>query len=141
LSATLRHGFFAAIFATASLPNLAAAQTWHGQIQCVPVPGLTTKPLTGLFEVSMNGSRLTYSRPVHKADLASLSGATESGTGILAGNDITLQGGAAGKGYSYTATYQGRMEDGRALLTGEQVWTAASLSGAFHRACHITLTR
>jgi hypothetical protein len=123
------------------LPNIAAAQTWRGQIDCVSIPGLTTKPLAGEFEVSMNGSRLNYSRPVHKADSTSLSGAMETGTGILAGNDISLQGGATGKGYSYTATYRGRIEDGRALLTGEQVWTAASLSGAFHRACHITLTR
>jgi hypothetical protein len=141
LSATPRHGFLAALLAIVSLPNIAAAQTWHGQIQCVAIPGLTTKPLVGEFDVSINGSRLTYSRPVHKADLASVSGVMESGTGVAAGNDIDLQGGAAGKGYSYTAVYRGRMEDGRALLTGEQVWTATSLSGAFHRACHITLAR
>jgi hypothetical protein len=103
LSATPRPSFLAAVLlasvlAMVSLPGIAAAQTWHGQIECASVPGLTTKPLSGAFAVSVNGSRLTYSRPVHKADLASLSGVTESGTGVLAGNDITLQGGAAGKG-------------------------------------------
>lgn len=121
-------------------PNIAAADVWHGQIRCVVVPGLTTKPLVGDFEMSTNGTRLTYSRPVHKADLASLSGVAESGEGILAGNVIKLQGGAAGKGYSYTAIYQGRIEGGYANLAGEQVWTTSNLPKPFHRACHVTLT-
>jgi hypothetical protein len=73
------------------------------------------------------------------ADSPSLSGVEESGAGMLNGNEIKLQGGASGRGYSYTASYQGEIESGYVNLAGEQVWTA-SKSGQFHRACHITLT-
>ena len=140
LSAVHKHLYLLAILLGLFAPNIAAAQVWHGQIRCVAVPGVTTKPLVGDFEMSTNGSRLTYSRPVHKADLAAISGVAESGEGMLTRSAIKLQGGAAGKGYSYTAIYQGRIEDGYANLTGEQVWTTSSLSQPFHRACHITLT-
>jgi len=135
----MRGSAYAVVFVlTLFTPHIAAADVWRGQIQCVAMPGLTTKPLVGNFEMTTNGTRLTYSRPVHIADSASLSGAEESGTGILTGNAIKLQGAASGKEYSYTASYQGRIGNGYADLAGEQVWTT-SKSAQFHRACHIIL--
>jgi hypothetical protein len=129
-----------ALVLTIVAPNIAAADAWRGQIQCVAVPGLTIRPLTGDFEMTTNGTRLTYSRSVHRANLAALSGVEESGVGTLTGNDIELQGAAAGKGYSYTASYQGRVGNGHANLVGEQVWTTSTSPQLFHRACHVTLT-
>jgi hypothetical protein len=102
---------------------------------------MNTKPLTGDFAMSSNGTQLTYSRPVHNADSASTSGVAETGTGVLAGNEITLHGGAAGMGYRYTATYHGRTDGSRANLAGDQVWTARTLPQGFDRACQINLTR
>jgi hypothetical protein len=133
--------FVAVIMITISLPGIAAAETWHGQIQCAAIPTLDTKQLIGVFEMSTDGTRLTYSRPVHKADSEEVSGVMELGHGTLTGNDIKLQGGAAATGYSFTATYQGQMEGDRVVLTGEQVWTAPTLHQPFHRDCRITLKR
>lgn len=137
----LRHAFPAAILLGVLAPVAATAEAWHGQIQCDVIPGLNTKPLFGDFVMHSNGTRLTYSRPVHNADSASLSGVAEAGAGTLLGEEIKLHGGAAGVGYSYTATYQGRTDGSQANLGGEQVWTATRLPRPFHRACHITLTR
>jgi hypothetical protein len=136
-----RHRLLAAILVAALLPTVASAETWHGQIQCVAVPTLGTATLIGAFEMTIEGSRLTYSRPVHNADSATLSGVMELGHGSLTGNDIQLQGGAAAKGYSYTSTYQGHMDGDHVVLTGEQVWTARTLREPFHRDCRITLKR
>jgi hypothetical protein len=119
----------------------AAPFTWHGQIRCVVIPGANTLPLVGDFEMVMDGSRLTYERPVHNADKTSLSGVEERGVGELNGNAITLRGGASSQGYSYTAIYQGQIEGGHAVLTGEQVWTLAKASVPFHRGCRITSSR
>ena len=118
-----------------------AADIWHGQIQCGPIPGVTSLPLRGDFDMVTDGSRLTYNRPVHVADQAALSGVREQGTGTLTGNSIRLQGGASGPGYSYTSAYSGQMESRRALLAGEQIWTTSKAGAPFHRDCHITLTR
>jgi hypothetical protein len=130
----------AVLFALA-VPAAARAQTWHGKIQCGLIPGLTTKALNGDFEMTVNGTRLSYSRPVHVTDSPALSGVAESGDGILTGNEITLRGGASARGYSYTASYHGRIEGGHAILSGEQLWTAAKLPEPVHRACRIRLTR
>jgi hypothetical protein len=119
----------------------AEPETWRGQIHCIVVPGLQTIPLVGTFVVVANGASLTYSRPVHVADSASPSGVTETGSGSLVGTEIKIQGGAADKDYSYTASYAGRMEGNAASLTGEQVWTARKLAQPFHRSCSIALTR
>lgn len=122
-------------------PGLAAAQSWHGQIQCAAIPSLATKPLRGTFDLVARGDQLSYSRPVHIADSANLSGVVENGTGTLANGQIQLQGGASAPGYSYTARYQGPIAGNSAVLTGEQVWASRRLSEPFHRACRITLTR
>jgi hypothetical protein len=119
---------------------IASAETWRGTIQCGIIPGMTTKPLFGDFEISVDGSRVTYDRPMHNADSASVSGVAESGDGTLADGAVTLSGGAVGHGFRYTATYQGKLEAGRATLVGEQVWTGGHLPAPFHRACKITLT-
>ena len=122
-------------------PSLAMAESWHGQIQCAIIPVFSTKPLVGAFDLTANGDRLTYSRPVHVSDSADLSGVMENGAGTAANGQITLQGGASGPGYSYTARYQGSMQGNSATLTGEQIWTGPRLSQPFHRACTITLSR
>ena len=137
----LGYACLAAAALTAFIPRNAAAETWRGEIQCGTIPGLITKPLVGNFEMSTNGIHLTYVRPVHNPDSASLSGVVETGAGVLTGADVKLQGGAAARGYSYTSTYQGRIEGGFAALSGEQVWTATGLSQPFHRACSISLRR
>jgi hypothetical protein len=136
-----RRSLLAAILAVVLLPSIAAAETWHGQIQCVAIPTLDTKQLIGVFEMRRDGTRLSYSRPIHVADSDQVSGVMELGHGTLAGNDIQLEGGAAATGYSYTARYQGEIDGDHAVLTGEQVWTARSLSQPFHRDCRITLHR
>jgi hypothetical protein len=118
-----------------------AADTWHGQIQCVAIPGVSTLPLVGDFEMAIDGSRLTYTRPVHITDQASLSGVQERGTGMLNGNAIKLQGGASGQGYNYTSAYQGQIDGGHANLNGEQIWTWSKSPSSFHRGCQITLNR
>ena len=105
-----RYSLLAAILAAGLLPGVAAAETWHGEIQCVAVPTLGTTTLVGYFEMTIDGTRLTYSRPVHNANSPTLSGVMELGHGSLTGNEIQLQGGAASKGYSYTSTYQGHMD-------------------------------
>jgi hypothetical protein len=130
-----------AITVAALLPGVASAETWRGSIQCGIIPGMTTKPLFGDFEMSVDGARLTYDRPVHNADSASVSAIAESGDGTLADGAVTLRGGAVGSGYRYTATYQGKLDASRATLVGEQVWTGGHLPAPFHRACKITLTR
>jgi hypothetical protein len=121
------------------LSNVAAAETWRGEIRCVVTP-LDNTPLIGTFEMDMDGTRLSYARPVHIHSSASLSGVMERGSGTLTGSDIQLQGGASGPGYSYTAAYQGRVDGDHAALTGEQLWTARALVQPFHRGCRITLT-
>jgi len=136
-----RHCLLAATLAAGLLPGVAAAETWHGQIQCVAVPTMGTTTLVGTFEMTIDGTRLTYSRPVHNTDSATLSGVMELGHGSLSGNDIRLEGGATSKGYSYTSTYQGHMDGDHAVLTGEQVWTAPNLPQPYHRDCRITLKR
>jgi len=141
LRVTLRDGLLAAVTAVGTVPAVAAAEAWHGQIQCAAIPTLNTKQLIGYFEMSADGMRLTYSRPVHKADSEEVSGVMELGHGTLTGNAIKLEGGAAATGYSYTATYQGQTEGDHAVLTGEQVWTARTLREPFHRDCRITLKR
>jgi hypothetical protein len=123
------------------LPSIAAAEDWHGQIRCVIVPGMDTKPLVGEITVTTHGPHLTYERPVHNADSVTLSGVMETGQGMLSGSDVTLQGSAIGTGYSYWAKYQGQIQGDTIVLTGEQVWTASKLTTPFHRDCRITLKR
>jgi hypothetical protein len=102
---------------------------------------VNAKPLIGDFVMSSNGTELSYSRPVHNADSASTSGVAETGTGVLAGNEIKLHGGAVGMGYSFTATYEGRINGSQVNLAGDQVWTTRTLPQGFHRACQISPTR
>lgn len=68
------HCLLAAILAAGLLPTVAPAETWLGQIQCVAVPTLGTTRLVGTFEMTIDGTRLTCSRPVHNADSPTLSG-------------------------------------------------------------------
>jgi len=66
----------------------------------------------------------------------------ETGSGTLNGGEVKLQGGATGPGYGYAATYGGRVDGDRAILTGVQVWTTSrSSSQSYNRACQISLTR
>jgi len=83
--------------------------------------------IIGDFEMTIDGSRLTCSRPVHNADSPTLSGVMELGRGSLTGNDIQLAGGALAKGYSQTAPYPGHLDGDHAVPTGEQVWAAPTV--------------
>ena len=105
------------------------------------VPALGATTLAGIFEMTIDGTRLACSRPVHNADSLTLSGVMELGHGSLTGNCIQLEGGAASNGYSDTSTYQGHLDGDHAVLTGEQVWIAPSLRQPYHRDCRITLKR
>jgi hypothetical protein len=123
------------------MPVAARAESWRGEIRCRVVPTMGTKPLVGPFELELNGTRATFSRPGHNMDSSSLSGIVELGTGEISGTEIKLAGSASARGYSYVSTYHGRIDGGRMQLTGEQVWTAASLPEPFHRGCRVTLSR
>ena len=103
---------------------------------------MTTLKLVGDFEVQSDGTKIIYKRFVHNPDSASTSGVAETGQGTLAAGEMKLQGGASGKGYSYTAAYQGQIKGSSLVMTGEQIWTGATLiTQPFHRQCQVLLAR
>jgi hypothetical protein len=91
--------------------------------------------------MTLDGARIGYSRPVLNPDAPSASAVAESGSGMLAGGEVHLQGAASGKGYSYVARYAGRIEGGFLRLGGEQVWQAKQYAQPYHRSCGIELQR
>ncbi len=123
------------------IPGVVAAETWRGKIQCDALPGFTSKRLYGDFVMTLDGARLSYSRPVLNPDATSASGIAEFGAGTLADGEVRLQGRASGTGYSYTASYGGRIEGDRLRLGGEQLWHARQFAQPYHRACGIELQR
>ena len=128
------------LVAATTWPGLALAEKWTGKIQCTVLAGANSKALNGDFEMRSDGSKLTYSRPVHINDSSSLSGIDEIGHGSWQGDKVTLEGGATGPGFSYTASYKGGMDNGQLVLVGEQWWQAKKVQEP-RRDCRIVLHR
>lgn len=117
-----------------------AADTWRGEILCGPVPP-NTSGLRGVIEMTVDGARVTYRRPIHAVNSAQSIGSDETGEGTLTGNMLHLEGSALMGMTTYHAVYEGQIDNTHALLRGEQVWKLRSQVEPFHRPCRITLDR
>ncbi len=104
---------------------------------------MTTKRLVQAFTLTVNGNHARYSRQVHTTYSRTESPYAEQGEGAVAADGtLTLRGGAIGRGFQYTATYQGVLppHGGAAKLTGVQLWTTRQIAQV-QRACTIDLAR
>ncbi|MFN6955224.1 MAG: hypothetical protein ACK4PG_10565 [Acetobacteraceae bacterium] len=121
-------------------PAAAQDTSWSGRLTCDAVEGFTTQPLNVPFEVTVRRGVATYARPVLSSQSAR-TGVWERGEGRVGPDGaVVLEGGAGGRGFLYTARYEGRFGPGEtAEFTGWQDWIADGRQ--FRRACRVTLTR
>ena len=135
-----RHLIALGLVLAAASPAAAQDSAWTGRLVCEPVEGFTTQPLNVPFEVTVRRGMATYARPV-LSSLSARTGVWERGEGRV-GRDgaVVLEGGAGGRGFLYTARYEGRLGPGdTAEFTG---WQDGRVEGReFRRACRATLTR
>lgn len=113
---------------------------YAGLITCDVLPGQTTQPLRTEILVSIADGRAEYQREVLQPTGPGRLGVTERGTGTVSpSGDVSLTGGAGAQTWSYTATYQGRL-DGKALrLSGTQHWNLPNRA-PYARRCTIAVS-
>ncbi len=112
-------------------------------IHCAVIPGLTTLTLNQPLTVTVTGNQAQYHRYVRKADTSVETGYVEQGGGTVAPDGtVTLSGSAVGRGFSYTASYAGRLPPGGGFtrLSGAQQWTGPKIN-PYRRGCFIDLKR
>jgi len=133
------------VAATSWLVSTAAAQdadsrVLGGRIRCDAIPGMTRIPLNQPFEIRLSGKQARYTRKVRRPDTSEDSGYVESGSGTVSDDGmLVLQGRAEGRGFQYTAAYEGRVDPAGAMrLTGVQHWSGTSFR-SFDRSCTIEL--
>lgn len=121
-------------------PAAAQDAVWSGRLVCDPVEGFTTQPLNVPFEVTVRRGVATYARPV-LSSAAARTGVWERGEGrVGADGAVVLEGGAGGRGFLYSARYEGRLgPEATAEFTGHQDWQVEGRE--FRRPCRTTLTR
>lgn len=121
-------------------PAAAEDSVWHGRLLCDAVEGFTTRPLDVPFEVTVRRGLARYARPVLSVQSAR-TGVWERGEGRIGPDGaVVLEGGAGGRGFFFTARYEGQLgPEGTADLVGWQEWE--SDGRRFRRACRATLTR
>jgi hypothetical protein len=135
-----RHLIALGLVLALAAPAAAQESVWSGRLVCDPVDGFTTQALNVPFEVTVRRSVAAYARPVLSAQSAR-TGVWERGEGRVGPDGaVVLEGGAGGRGFLYTARYEGRLGPGAtAEFTGHQDWSTDGR--AFRRACRATLTR
>jgi hypothetical protein len=133
----------AASFLCAALATPAAAQTnvraavYRGTLVCGKLPFIED-PVRAAIEIKIAGNAAQYRRPVRAPRRGSVAG-TETGTGIIDGDKISLKGEWRGDISSYEATYAGTFVRRSARLTGTQTWTYAGKS--YKRECSGVIKR
>ncbi|MCX7686276.1 MAG: hypothetical protein N2Z67_13510 [Acetobacteraceae bacterium] len=134
-----RHLIALGLVLAAAAPAEAQDPVWRGRLVCDPVEGFTTQPLNVPFEVTLRRGVASYARPVLSSQSAR-TGVWERGEGRVGpGGAVVLQGGAGGRGFLFTARYEGRLGPGEtAEFTGWQDWQVEGRE--FRRACRATLS-
>ncbi|MFT8246380.1 hypothetical protein [Roseomonas sp. BN140053] len=131
--------FLATICLVTAAPALAQEAAWSGRLRCEPVPGTTQGVLNTPFRLTVSGTTARYERDVLTAS-GQTSGNVEQGRGTVSADGmVRLEGGASGRGFSYTSQYQGRLTGTAATLEGWQDWN--SRDSQSRRPCTVTLQR
>ncbi len=132
-----------AVAAVLAGAGAARAEDWQGILRCGLIPGVTTKKLVEKFTLTVQGNHAQYTRRIHKTDVADYSTFVEQGDGTIGpGGGLVLRGGGVGRGFQYTATYEGVLPPNgtSAHFTGTQLWTTRKVMQV-PRACSIELAR
>ena len=113
------------------------AETYVGAITCAVLPGYTRRPLVSRLAVAANGARLSYSHPAFDWQAIPMpADHLETGSGSIAAGHVSLHGVAPGNGsWSYTARYEGTVENRVMRLRGDQLWRGQGLPDGTRRAC------
>jgi hypothetical protein len=125
-------GAVAASFLCAALAIPAEAQTkvrgavYRGTLVCGKLPFIED-PVRAAIEIKIAGNAAQYRRPVRAPRRGSVAG-TETGTGTIDGDKISLKGEWRGELGSYNAAYGGTFVRRSAKLTGTQTWMHAGRS-------------
>ncbi len=119
-SAILSAAIVCAIFAAPAQAQVRDAP-YRGTLVCGKLP-FAEDPERAAIEVDLSGNTGPYHRPVHSPTRLTVAG-TETGTGTVNGNKISLTGGWKSEKSSYEATYSGTFVRRSAKLTGTQIWT------------------
>lgn len=114
---------------------------YAGTIACDAIPGVTSGPLRTEFVVRVADGQARYEREVLRPDGNMPQGITERGTGaVSADGEVTLTGSAGASGWSYQATYRGRIAGRQMRLSGAQEWRFTTRAPLV-RPCTITAAR
>ena len=119
-------GVLATSLLCAALAMPAQAQTkvreavYRGTLVCGKLPFIED-PVRAAIEIKIAGNAAQYSRPVRAPRRGSVAG-TETGTGTIDGDKISLKGEWRGELGSYSAAYGGTFVRRSARLTGTQTW-------------------
>jgi hypothetical protein len=135
-----------ALLATAGVPAGAEVRdaVYRGTMVCDKLPFTQTK-MREAIDVTISNGKVHYSHVVRLHDSAE--GTAEQGTGVLDGQDITLQGSWDGGNRRYKASYRGTFVRRSARLKGTQIWAidgkdvTRACSGSIKRPFKVFLPR
>jgi len=147
MTAMAKPGKFSAAVAAsllcAALATPANAQTkvreavYRGTLVCGKLPFIED-PVRAAIAIKIAGNAAQYSRPVRAPRRGSVVG-TETGTGMIDGDKISLKGEWRGELGNYNAAYGGTFVRRSAKLTGTQTWIHAGKS--YKRDCSGVIKR
>jgi hypothetical protein len=110
--------------------------TYRGTLVCTNLPFISSNIRTAI-EVTISGNEAKYTRAVMTK--GAINAGTESGTGTIDGQKISLKGAWKGDEDSYEANYSGTFVRRSAKLSGYQLWSHEKQS--FRRNCSGAIKR
>jgi hypothetical protein len=116
--------------------------TYSGMLSCQEIRGVTRVGSSFPLTVVVTGTEARYEREFMSDDGRRRLGVFERGTGTVAGNgDIVMRGtfNSTQAKRSMTVEYRGKIEGGRAKLSGTQRWTTEA--GQSDRTCSMDASK
>ena len=133
-----RLSFAVAVLGTCAISAPAGAEvldaTYRGTLVCKH-SDLTKLADRAAFEADIKGNAVTYKLAVRGATFSG----SETGTGTVDGDKLTLKGSFTGKDQGYQATYSGTIKRRTFTISGKQNWSVGGK--AFTRECSGAIKR